>query len=269
MTLPERHTYALTANAFYSSLLLPSGAINYNASPSPENKTLFHLLLEKMDAKSQTTFRSFDTKLGTNVLKKIHKKISTVASRQVQINQAQHQIRNSKWDPSTQTLRKFTAFISDLKSVLSNMPRKPTQAEYRSWWINLLPLPQFKEVKYQLLMETLPPHWSDVDEITDLAEATQTEIDTRLLNLASPKPKDKKPPPTDRGPPTPRLPNPRYPPPTGDIIMPTRADDSRKFLYHGTHHLPTLTSSPPLPTGIHQAQKRTYPFPLCHLKFLR
>jgi len=32
-------------------------------------------------------------------------------------------------------------------------------------------------------MNNLPPHWKDVDEITDLAEATQIEIDTRKLTF--------------------------------------------------------------------------------------
>jgi len=58
-------TQAVSANAYYSSLLLPDGSINYDAPPSSANRTLFHFLLEKFDAKSQTTFRSFDTKLGT------------------------------------------------------------------------------------------------------------------------------------------------------------------------------------------------------------
>ena len=36
----------------------------------------------------------------------------------------------------------------------------------------------FKEIHYNMLMDNLPCHWSDVDEIMDLAEATQVEIDT-------------------------------------------------------------------------------------------
>ena len=183
-------THALTANPFYSSLLLDSGSINYDAPPFPENQALFHFLLDKMDVKSQMTFRSFDTKLATYVvLKKIYKKISTVAFCQVQINQAQHQIQNNKWDPSSQSLREFTATFSDLKSILSNMPNKPSQSEYCRWRITLLPI-QFKQVHYLLLMNNLPPNWSDVNKITDLAEATQIKIDTRLLKLSSPKPKD-------------------------------------------------------------------------------
>jgi len=40
-------------------------------------------------------------------------------------------------------------------------------------------------------MNDLLPHWSNVDKITDLApEATQIEIDTRLLKLSTLKPKD-------------------------------------------------------------------------------
>lgn len=45
-----------------------------------------------MDAKSQTTFRSFDIKLGTHVLKIIYKKILT----SVQIEQALTKIRNDR-----------------------------------------------------------------------------------------------------------------------------------------------------------------------------
>jgi len=131
-------THALTANIFFSSLLLPSGSINYDAPPSPENQALFHFLLDKMDAKSQTTFRSFDTKLGTYVLKKIFKKISTSTSRQPQIDQAQHKIRTNKWDPTSQSLCNFTAAFSDLKSILANMEDKPSPSQYRRWWITLL-----------------------------------------------------------------------------------------------------------------------------------
>jgi len=77
-------------------------------------------------------------------------------------------------------------------------------------------------------MDILPPHWSEVDEITDLAKATQIKINTRLIKIAAPKSKDKKPLLTDRGTLTPRLPSPGYPPPTGDYIAPARADDSRR-----------------------------------------
>ena len=92
-----------------------------------------------MDAKPQTTFHSFDTKLGTYALKKVFKKISTSASRQLQIDQAQQKIRTNKWDPSTQSLRNFTTAFSDLKSILSNIPHKPLSSQYRRWWITLLP----------------------------------------------------------------------------------------------------------------------------------
>ena len=42
-------------------------------------------------------------------------------------------------------------------------------------------------------MDDLPRHWSDVDEITDLAEATQIEIDTRSIILPTAIAKIKKP----------------------------------------------------------------------------
>ena len=77
-------------------------------------------------------------------------------------------------------------------------------------------------------MDILPPHWSDVDEITDLAKATQIEIDTRLIKIATPKTKGKKPPHTDRGTLTARLPTAGYLPHTGDFITSVRADDSRR-----------------------------------------
>ena len=183
---------------------------------------------------SQTTFRSFDKKLGTYILKKIYK-ISTVVSRQVQIDQAQHQIRNNKWDPSTQSLPDFTATFSDLKSILSNMPIKPSPATYRRWWITLFPV-QFKQVQYLLIMNDLPPHWSNVNEITDLAEATQIEIDTRLLKLATSKPKD-----TDRNPRNTRnvLPGPTPPTQPTPIIPnsdhPPCADGSHRYSWPPTY----------------------------------
>jgi len=61
------------------------------------------------------------------------------------------------------------------------MQEKPSPSQYRRCWITLLP-PQFKD-QYTLLMDDLPPHWRDIDEITDLAEATQIEIDTRKLTF--------------------------------------------------------------------------------------
>jgi len=59
------------------------------------------------------------------------------------------------------------------------MKEKPSPSQYRRWWITLLP-PQFKDIQYKLVMNNLPPHWQDVDEITDLAEATQIVIDMLL-----------------------------------------------------------------------------------------
>ena len=173
-----------------------------------------------MDAKSQTTFRSFITKLGTYVLKKIFMKISTSMSRQLQIDQAQHKIRTNKWDPTSQSLRDFTAAFSNLKSILANMPDKPSPSQYRRWWITLLP-PHFKDVQYLLLMDDLPPHWRDIDEITDLAEAMQIEIDMRQLTFQKAKTleKFKKPQlqPSGRQPTQPTTP-----------AVPPRADDSRR-----------------------------------------
>jgi hypothetical protein len=220
-------THALMACPFYTPLLLPDCSINYNAPSCSVNRTLFHFLLERMDQKSQTIFRSFDEKTGTKVLKKIHKKISTVASRQVQVDQAIHQITTCKWDPAILTLTQFTAFVCDLKSILSTKPIKPTPEEYRRWWIKLLPS-QFKDVQFQLTMDDLPLHWRDVDEIIDLAEATQIEIDTRLLKLSSPnKPKDKKP--LDRT-------KPLLAPTTDDTTPRVpRADDSRRMAMPAPH----------------------------------
>ena len=64
-------------------------------------------------------------KLGTRVLKKIHKKIHSKASRQVQIDMAINKIGSSKWEPSKMSLREFIAFFRKLKPVLCNMPTKP------------------------------------------------------------------------------------------------------------------------------------------------
>jgi hypothetical protein len=180
-----------------------------------------------MDNKAQITFRSYETKLGTHVLKKIQKQISTPASKIVQIKAALKKMESDTWDPSKTSLRDFTASFSEWKSVLSTMKVKPTSDQYKSWWINLLP-PQFHDAQYQLIMDMLPPHWSDIDEVTDLADATQIEIATRNLTFkAIPKLKPK----TDiertpRGPP-------RGPPDaatTPSIEYPPRADDSRSSM---------------------------------------
>ena len=102
------------------------------------------------------------------------------------------------------------------------MPVKPSPEEYRRWWITLLPI-QFKQVQYLLLMNDLPPHWSDVDEITDLAEATQIEIDTRLLRLATTKPKEPTRTPRNIVPGTTPTSQPSPSPPISDL--PARASD--------------------------------------------
>jgi len=57
-------------------------------------------------------------------------------------------------------------------------------------------------------VDDLPRHWSDVDEITDLAEATQVEIDTCGIILPTVIAKIKKP---QNAPLQPRLPKARTP----------------------------------------------------------
>ena len=131
-----------------------------------------------MDAKSQTTLCSYDTKLGIYVLKKIYKKISTSASREVQIDP-----RFATTSGTHLPNRSVTAAFGDLKSILSNSVPKLTPSKYRRWWIKLLPISLFKEIHYHLKMDDLPRHWSNVDEITELAEATQIKIGTRCIVL--------------------------------------------------------------------------------------
>ena len=92
------------------------------------------------------------------MLKKISKKISTSVSREVQIDLAQHKIRNEFWNPASQSLRDFTATSSDLESILSNSVPKPTPSQYRHWWIKFLPIAHFKEIYHHLLMDDLPRH---------------------------------------------------------------------------------------------------------------
>lgn len=83
--------------------------------------------------------------------------------------------------------------------------------------------PQFSECKYHLTMELLSRHWTDIDEFTDLADATQIEINTCLLDFTPIKPKLPKLP-TDLK--TRRIAGEPLPPLTEHI---SRADDSRRY----------------------------------------
>ena len=95
------------------------------------------------------------------------------------------------------------------------MEDKPSSSQYRRWRITLLP-PQFKDVQYTLLMD---------DEITDIAKATQIEINTCKLTFQKAKilEKLKKPQlqPSVRQPSQPTS-------PAVPIDLPPRADDSRR-----------------------------------------
>jgi len=95
--------------------------------------------------------------------------------------------------------------------------------------------------KNQLIMDILPRHWSGIDEVTDLADATQIEIATRNLTFAPIKPKPLPKPETERKPrgTPPNIPNPKprteFPPRADDshrTSMPTPYTTSRDFCIH-------------------------------------
>jgi len=54
----------------------------------------------------------------------------------------------------------------------------------------LVDINSHQQLTLNLLMDDLPPHWNDIDKITDLAEATQIEIDTLILVFLQSKPKE-------------------------------------------------------------------------------
>ena len=167
---------------YYHKLLFNGNQFNYDEPSSPVNCTFYTVLISKIHNSFCTALSTGNHKLGNIIILENHNTYVSFSSARTNIQKAKTAIINNKCNPKNQT---FNKFIIDFPSNVLTLQIKPIPLDIitiQDSWIDLLP-PKFLKLKMKLNKSILKPSWTDISDVTDLAQVTIQEIQAHYIFL--------------------------------------------------------------------------------------
>ena len=172
----------MIATPYYHPLLI-NGDIDYSAPYSETNGTLYTQIMTKLNKNYKNIVQSVKTESSTVILQKNYNIYANSLSQTAQINKARTVMTTDNWNLKTRRLDEFVASFATNAQILENSLDRPSGIQLCSYWINLLPWPEFKDLKTALNKHRLEDPWTTALDPMDLLEATNQEIQASGIKI--------------------------------------------------------------------------------------
>ena len=182
-----RHWYdlvlaLLAAKSYYNPLMLPNGTINFAATDTACNASLYAMLHPRLDKAFKTSCQNSNCTTGTAILHDIFISFSDTVVNSTRGTTAYAAIHSIVWHSDTVSLTSFHAtFNTHLSHIHEAHIAFPLQA-LKMCWITALP-PSFIEIKAAFKQgSNLPDKWKEATTINMLYQVTKHHAD--LYNIS-------------------------------------------------------------------------------------
>jgi len=185
----------LAAKSYYNPLLLSSGGINFAATDTSCNASLYAMLHPKLDKHIRTACQNSQCKTGNAILRDIFISFSDTVTNNTRGSVAYAAIHSLSWDHNKMSLNTFNSTFNSHLSCIHEANMDFSLHALKMCWIHALPDP-FISVQAKVTQASkLPDKWESATSVNMLYQATKHWVTIYNINITPPK---KLPPPNPR-----------------------------------------------------------------------